>query len=594
MSTSFTAIPLEFLIKLQGEAEARAQIQSLGGAFQNFGNDAATAASKADGAAESNEKVKVSFKDTIQAFNDVASSATTLYNAYDDLADKQLRIEKAEAAVTSAENSLTSARNKLNEMTAKGIASGPEYEKQLSKVEGAEERLTLATKNVEKAQGDMQEAQIKFALDVVPTVISMASSLQIGLRGLSAANFGVATSAPAAGAGMRGVGTAMRATLAAMGPVGWVLLGISAAMTIVATNAFGVRDAINEMGKRIGDAVPILKPLLEGLNQLAATIFPESASRAEEMNARMDASMKETASSTASSITEQSSSLSDMNTAYAQAQESVTKSMQTMQDSITSSSTAIIKQIDELEARMSSIGISGGMMAKSAADSLAGQMQNPGTQTPPAASSAATDLAKQEQDKQAADRLAVLDKQISDMRSQIAALGGGLGIERLRELGFDRGAGGATMGNQITQLFAQLAPLEDEKKAILDAQDKAEKDAIAAKYAEYADKLRLPKSKITSMEQGLAEGSRRQTVLAYMNALAAQADQHESKNITLQLKENLNLSTQVLPMTKEEAIRGRSDAAMHPWMYPETMIVEIGGEPFEAYVKRIPVKDMPT
>jgi uncharacterized protein YukE len=68
----------------------------------------------------------------------------------------------------------------------------------------------------------------------------------------------------------------------AMGPIGLIIIGVTTFLGLFATNAFGVRDAINQMGKAIGDAIPLLRPLLDALATIANTIFPQAEEQTED------------------------------------------------------------------------------------------------------------------------------------------------------------------------------------------------------------------------------------------------------------------------------------------------------------------------
>lgn len=64
----------------------------------------------------------------------------------------------------------------------------------------------------------------------------------------------------------KGLGASLRAL--ALNPLTIALTGVAAVLILVKTNAFGFRDAINAAGKAIGDWLPFLKPVLEGINAL--------------------------------------------------------------------------------------------------------------------------------------------------------------------------------------------------------------------------------------------------------------------------------------------------------------------------------------
>lgn len=66
-----------------------------------------------------------------------------------------------------------------------------------------------------------------------------------------------------AGTSANSFGTALK--LLALNPFTIAILAATTALTLFVTNAFGFRDAIYGIGKAIGDALPFVKPLLEGL-----------------------------------------------------------------------------------------------------------------------------------------------------------------------------------------------------------------------------------------------------------------------------------------------------------------------------------------
>lgn len=80
--------------------------------------------------------------------------------------------------------------------------------------------------------------------------------------------------------------------LIALNPFTIAIAAATTLLTLFVTNAFGVRDAIYGIGKAIGDAVPFLKPLLDGLKTVGDTVvsifggqIPEAAA---ETNTAMD------------------------------------------------------------------------------------------------------------------------------------------------------------------------------------------------------------------------------------------------------------------------------------------------------------------
>ena len=60
------------------------------------------------------EKASLSMKDTVVAFSGVATSAFSLYNAYDNVVDMQVSVDKANLAVKSSLNSVEDAQKRYN------------------------------------------------------------------------------------------------------------------------------------------------------------------------------------------------------------------------------------------------------------------------------------------------------------------------------------------------------------------------------------------------------------------------------------------------------------------------------------------------
>jgi hypothetical protein len=77
--------------------------------------------------------------------------------------------------------------------------------------------------------------------------------------------------------------------MGAIAPLAIALAAIGVVVALVATNAFGFRDAMEQAGTAVGNAVPILKPFLEGIQGIGAAlgITGESADQANNHFTRM-------------------------------------------------------------------------------------------------------------------------------------------------------------------------------------------------------------------------------------------------------------------------------------------------------------------
>ncbi|GEM_PF-2640171 len=282
-------IPIDFEMQVEGDEEVKSKFGSVGKAAEDLGKKTDTAGSAAS-------KARTNYLDAARGIADVSASAFQLWQNFDDLEKVETRIAEAEKRVDTARAGLLGAQEKLTKLVVSGTTSGTEYEKAALRMSAAEKELSLAQERVQETQEDLSEAHTSFALSVAPASLSAVSGLtsvvQMFGKSQVLANFATALSGKihagaGAGALAQAAGT-FKATIAtkgltlatklfhlAMGPVGLIILGVSTAIGLFATNAFGLRDSVNKMGEAIGNAIPILKPLLDTLAGIAETIFPQ-------------------------------------------------------------------------------------------------------------------------------------------------------------------------------------------------------------------------------------------------------------------------------------------------------------------------------
>jgi hypothetical protein len=270
------AAPISFIFTVQGDQEFISKMDRARGGLQNLGK-------QGDIVNQQVAPMERNFGQAALGLTTAASGAASLYFQYDNLQKSALKVETAQKNVTSAEASLAGARNALNELTAKGAEGTPEYEAASLRLKAAQEQLEIATQKVTIAQGDNSEAQLRFGLGVVPTIMGSVDGLSRGLKGLGLSTVFAGEGAMKGSHGMKAMAVATKGLFVAMGPLGWTMLGVSAFMGLFATNTFGIRDAIYSAGKAIGDTIPILRPLLDMLGNLAKAIFPETEMQATEM-----------------------------------------------------------------------------------------------------------------------------------------------------------------------------------------------------------------------------------------------------------------------------------------------------------------------
>ena len=261
-----SAAPISFLLQLQGDVEFKSKLQSASGNIKRLGEEASTTASET-------QTTTRSFKDAALGMGLAASAGAALYFQFGDLQRSEVKVREAEKNIDTARASLIGSQQALTNLIEEGITSGDDYERAQLRVSAAEAGLQIATEKATFAQGDMNRAHLQFALSTIPTVIGAASSAKMALAGLGFSFKGAGAGAVLGGGGIRAFGAAIKATMLAMGPIGWILIGIGGVLTAIATNAFGVRDAINEMGKALGDLLPFLKPVLEFMGSFGDMVF---------------------------------------------------------------------------------------------------------------------------------------------------------------------------------------------------------------------------------------------------------------------------------------------------------------------------------
>lgn len=153
---------------------------------------------------DSQKKVTASSRNIVTGFSGVATASFSLYNAYDRVSDMQVSVNKANLQVKSSTNSVEDAQRRVTttaealETAHEAVAQATEqygfdsdqaaaatireetaarnYEAALPDLQLSQERLTVATERAEMVQGNMNEAMVQSALQVVPTVITAIDS----------------------------------------------------------------------------------------------------------------------------------------------------------------------------------------------------------------------------------------------------------------------------------------------------------------------------------------------------------------------------------------------------------------------------------
>jgi hypothetical protein len=400
MSADF---PITYITQIEGDSEVQAKLKQIDNALDETGDSAEQSAQKTSeysGAlGELSDKTEVTksmtavlgetFKASALGISSVAATATNLYFQYDNLEKAETRVDKAEKTLTTSKSALISAQERVNKLHSEGVVSGATYEKAQLDLKAAQDGVSIATDRLNQSQGDLTESQMNFALGVVPTVFSALSTVQsvtsalrlakiadVGVTGAQAvANLGAAgTATVLTGATVTQTAATEGATMAtrlfqlALGPVGLVIIGIGGAMAAFATNAFGVRDAINGVGKAIGDAFPQLRWLLDGLSNLAQMIFPEARDETKSFENTFSASMAVAGADASSFSSNVSLSAADVAMSFA----SLNQSAQADLDAIAGRAGSTASSVEKAAERMKkALGSKGNPIAVDATTSAA-------------------------------------------------------------------------------------------------------------------------------------------------------------------------------------------------------------------------------
>ena len=165
-----------------------------------------------DNASDTMRSVGASAKDLIVGFSGVATAAFGLYNAYDSVNDAQLRVEKANLSVAKSQEALNDAQDKASqkgkdlenaqvaleqaiENYGEGSEEAAKAQAKLTKATEdfsdacdstslAQEALTLKQESAAKAQEDVGKSMTSAFLQVVPSAITMVSSLSVAVGGM--------------------------------------------------------------------------------------------------------------------------------------------------------------------------------------------------------------------------------------------------------------------------------------------------------------------------------------------------------------------------------------------------------------------------
>ena len=205
---------------------------------------------------------------TASAMSAAASSAAMLAMSSYNLESAETSLARSHVTVERDTNAVTVAQNNYNKAVEKYGSGSSEAQLAASKLQAAQDALTVANQRVQEAQNNVNQTMIMTGLSVVPTVITSINAANEVMKNYP----GIASAVSSA---TEGISTAM--DFLAANPVVLVIVGI-AALAIGLFEAYEhckpFRDAVNELGAVLGGAFKAaLTAVSDALNFLWNDVF---------------------------------------------------------------------------------------------------------------------------------------------------------------------------------------------------------------------------------------------------------------------------------------------------------------------------------
>ncbi len=349
-------------MQVEGDAEVKSKFDSVGNAANELGE-------KTEEAGKSASTTRGAYLQTAAGSGVVSLAAFELYSRFDDLHKIELRKAEAEQNVDSARAALLGSQAALNKLVESGVTSGIDFERATLRLDAAQQQLTISQEKAKETQNDLGEAHAAFAIGTIPTALSaivgmknayhglkdsqLLSNIQTAisdkvLKGATLGTIGHKIATAGSTLATHGLATATKLLHIAMGPVGLIILGISTFLTLFATNAFGVRDAINSMGKAIGDAIPLLRPLLDTLAGIANTLFPEAKEETQDFSLATASTTEDVAAAYSQMETELQASTANVTILDAEMAKQHTLAFENLQNVTKDTSISVAKNLNDL------------------------------------------------------------------------------------------------------------------------------------------------------------------------------------------------------------------------------------------------------
>jgi len=191
----------------------------------------------------------------------LAIGVTGLMRDYRDLNDAQLGVDRAQKKLDSANLQLKHSHEAVNKALKEHGKNSKEYKDALAKEKIAIQGVDIATFNLGEKQETLGDIQQNFYLNLLPTGIGLLTTI----GGLTA-GFGRSSEGAAKGIGSMSKSSKILSGILKVSP----LFLLAGAFLAIRTNAFGFRDMLDKLGKKLGDMFPGLRGFLQWVRDLGA------------------------------------------------------------------------------------------------------------------------------------------------------------------------------------------------------------------------------------------------------------------------------------------------------------------------------------
>jgi hypothetical protein len=257
-------------------------------------------------------------KENVLAIGNVASGVIGLISQYTQLRRMQVLLERQQNVEIVQRHTLERLIRSHADAVQKFGANSREALDLETKINDLQRKHQTTLDQLEIRQQTLNERMADFAVNILPNIIQIstgviqvlqgfgkgqkavttttiestgaqiANAAAMKVTGASATSTipplnGVAAAELRAGTAAKVMGSSMRTALIRTG-IGAIIVIIGTALVAFTQNWYGFRDAVNAAGKAIGDFLPFLRPLLDGLTfvgNLLGDGIPQSADAAE-------------------------------------------------------------------------------------------------------------------------------------------------------------------------------------------------------------------------------------------------------------------------------------------------------------------------